>query len=63
MMARRPAYDLLQGNFQEGWEQFLNDVLRKKRTLDTPNLAGCACARARAGHQRREDTDTRLCVR
>jgi radical SAM protein with 4Fe4S-binding SPASM domain len=36
MMARRPAYDLLQGNFQEGWEEFLGAVLRKKRTLDTP---------------------------
>jgi radical SAM protein with 4Fe4S-binding SPASM domain len=36
MMARRPAYDLLQGSFQEGWEKFLGTALTKKRTLDTP---------------------------
>jgi radical SAM protein with 4Fe4S-binding SPASM domain len=36
MMARRPTYDLLQGSFQEGWEQVLGAALRKKRTLDTP---------------------------
>jgi sulfatase maturation enzyme AslB (radical SAM superfamily) len=36
MMARRPAYDLLEGTFQEGWEEFLGPVLRKKRALDTP---------------------------
>jgi radical SAM protein with 4Fe4S-binding SPASM domain len=36
MMARQPAYDLLQGGMQEGWEEFLGAVLRKKRTLDTP---------------------------
>jgi hypothetical protein len=35
MMARQPAYDLLQGGMQEGWEEFLGAVLRKKRTLDT----------------------------
>ncbi len=36
MMARQPSYDLLQGNFQEAWEEFLDAVLRKKRVLDTP---------------------------
>jgi len=36
MMARRPAYDLLEGSFQAGWEEFLGPVLRKKRALDTP---------------------------
>jgi radical SAM protein with 4Fe4S-binding SPASM domain len=35
MMARQPAYDLLQGSFQEGWA-FLETALKKKRTLDTP---------------------------
>jgi radical SAM protein with 4Fe4S-binding SPASM domain len=36
MMARRRAYDLLEGDFQEGWEEFLGGVLGKRRTLDTP---------------------------
>jgi radical SAM protein with 4Fe4S-binding SPASM domain len=36
MMARRPAYDLVQGGFQEAWEESLGAALRKKRTLDTP---------------------------
>jgi radical SAM protein with 4Fe4S-binding SPASM domain len=36
MLARRPAYNLLDGSFQEGWEEFLGAALRKKRTLDTP---------------------------
>jgi radical SAM protein with 4Fe4S-binding SPASM domain len=36
MLARQPAYDLLEGSFQEGWAEFLGAVLRKKRTLDTP---------------------------
>jgi radical SAM protein with 4Fe4S-binding SPASM domain len=36
MMARQPAYDLLQGSFRQGWEEFMPVLLRKKRTLDTP---------------------------
>lgn len=35
MMARRPAYDLTQGSFLEGWA-FLGTALTKQRTLDTP---------------------------
>jgi radical SAM protein with 4Fe4S-binding SPASM domain len=35
MMARRPAYDLLQGSFQEGWETFLGALREEKRKLDT----------------------------
>lgn len=35
MMARRPAYDLLQGSFQEGWEMFLGPLVREKRQRDT----------------------------
>jgi radical SAM protein with 4Fe4S-binding SPASM domain len=35
MMARRPSYDLLEGDFQQGWE-FLGSALRRKRTMDTP---------------------------
>lgn len=35
MMARQPAYDLLQGSFLEGWA-FLGTALAKQRTLDTP---------------------------
>ncbi len=34
MMARRPAYDLTRGSFQEGWDE-LGVVLRKRRTLDS----------------------------
>ena len=34
MMARQPAFDLRQGNVDEGWE-FLRSVREKKRTLDT----------------------------
>jgi len=37
MMARRPAFDLVGGNFQEGWE-LLGAAIRAKRTLDTPCL-------------------------
>lgn len=36
MMARRQAYDLLQGGFQEGWESFVRAVVSKKRAMDTP---------------------------
>jgi radical SAM protein with 4Fe4S-binding SPASM domain len=36
MMARRPAYDLLQGSFDEGWEQFLGALVGRKRVLNTP---------------------------
>jgi len=34
MMARRPAYDLRQGSFQEGW-RFLETVRAEQRELDT----------------------------
>ena len=36
MMSRRPAYDLLHGSFQEGWEEVLGAELSRVRTLDTP---------------------------
>jgi radical SAM protein with 4Fe4S-binding SPASM domain len=36
MMARRPAYNLLEGEFQKGWEEVLGAALRRKRALDTP---------------------------
>jgi radical SAM protein with 4Fe4S-binding SPASM domain len=36
MLARQPAYSLLDGSFREGWEEFLGALLSKKRTLDTP---------------------------
>jgi radical SAM protein with 4Fe4S-binding SPASM domain len=35
MMARKPAYDLRQGNLEEGW-RFLKSVRETKRVLDTP---------------------------
>jgi radical SAM protein with 4Fe4S-binding SPASM domain len=35
MMSRQPAYDLLHGSFQEGWEKVLGAELSKVRTLDT----------------------------
>jgi len=35
MMARRPAYDLVHGSFQEGWNLFASALLKKKRTLPT----------------------------
>ena len=35
MMARRPAYDLLQGSFQDGWDNFLGALRRETRKLDT----------------------------
>ena len=42
MMSRRPAYDLLQGSFQEGWEA-VGDVVRQKRQKET------ACRTCSAG--------------
>jgi radical SAM protein with 4Fe4S-binding SPASM domain len=36
MMTRQPAYDLLSGSFQEGWEGALAAELSKTRSLDTP---------------------------
>jgi len=36
MMARWPAYDLLRGSFQEGWNSFLAALIAQKRTMDTP---------------------------
>lgn len=36
MMTRRPAYDLLRGSFQEGWEKVLGAELSKVRTLESP---------------------------
>jgi radical SAM protein with 4Fe4S-binding SPASM domain len=41
-MSRRPAYDLLQGSFQDGWEA-LRAVTKEKRQLDT------ACRTCRVG--------------
>jgi radical SAM protein with 4Fe4S-binding SPASM domain len=35
MMARRPAYDLLEGSFQAGWDEFLGPLASRKRSLDT----------------------------
>jgi radical SAM protein with 4Fe4S-binding SPASM domain len=42
MMPRRPAYDLLQGSFQEGWEA-VGAVVREVRQRDT------ACRTCRVG--------------
>lgn len=36
LMARKPAYDLRKGTFQEGWEQFLPQVRSQKRIRQTP---------------------------
>jgi radical SAM protein with 4Fe4S-binding SPASM domain len=35
MTARRPAYDLLQGSFRDGWDNFLGTLTLQKRSLDT----------------------------
>jgi radical SAM protein with 4Fe4S-binding SPASM domain len=35
MTARRPAYDLLRGTFQEGWNSFLGALVGKKRMRET----------------------------
>jgi radical SAM protein with 4Fe4S-binding SPASM domain len=32
MMARQPAYDLLEGNFQDGWDRHLGALRSAKRT-------------------------------
>jgi radical SAM protein with 4Fe4S-binding SPASM domain len=42
MMSRRPAYDLLQGSFQEGWEA-VGAVVREMRQRET------ACRTCRVG--------------
>ncbi len=36
LVARRPAYDLRQGTFHEGWHNFLPQVRAQKRTRETP---------------------------
>ncbi|MBE2268131.1 MAG: radical SAM protein [Anaerolinea sp.] len=36
LMARKPAYDLRQGSFQEGWDDFLRRARFQKRTRESP---------------------------
>jgi radical SAM protein with 4Fe4S-binding SPASM domain len=44
IMARRPAFDLLQGSFRQGWDEVLGPASEEKRKLD----AECAACRARS---------------